>query len=79
MADDEAHVVMLHVTGRGKESQWFDYRGTFASPITRIEWELGTDLVVLPGHEAATLVRNGHARYMTPDEIARYSDLPATA
>jgi hypothetical protein len=78
MADD-AYVVMLHVSGKGKESQWFDYRGGFNAPITRVEWELGSMYVALPQQDAAPLVRNGHARYMTDEEIAQYSDGSGTA
>jgi hypothetical protein len=72
MADDDAYVVMKHVSGKGKDSQWFDYRGTFNGPVTRIEWELGSMFVILPQAEAEPLVRNGHARYMTQQEIKEY-------
>lgn len=70
---DDAYVVMNLVSGKGPDSQWFDFRPGFFSPITRVEWELDTMHIVLPQATADTLVRNGYARLMTSEERDKYA------
>ena len=62
MVEKDTRVVMLHVSGRDTEVQWFDYRPGFFSEIIRIEWESDTMEAVLPSDIAAFLVSRGHAK-----------------
>ena len=68
----DAYVVMNHVSGKGADSQWFDFSsGGYAPPI-RIEWDLDTMHIVVPHNVATTLIKNGHARVMTSQEREEY-------
>jgi hypothetical protein len=69
----DAYVVMLHVSGRGKDSQWFDFKPVVIGPTIRVEWDLGTMLIVVPHDTATTMIRNGHARLMTSQEKEEYT------
>lgn len=63
---------MLVVSGHSEETQWFDYvTGYFAQP-TRIEWDIGTMLAVLPTENANFLISRKYARPMTEAERAAY-------
>lgn len=70
---NDGWVVMLHVTGKSVDSQWFDYRPSFSAPVTRIEWELDSMHIVVPREDAEGLVRHGYARWMTTEERQQYS------
>ena len=72
MSDDDTYVVMNQVSGKGADSQWFDYRSGFYAPITRVEWELDTMHIVLPKATADFLVKKGYARSMTSQERQDY-------
>jgi hypothetical protein len=69
----ESHVVMLHASGQGQDSQWFDYRPSFFAEPVRVEWEKGTMAVALPQDVADFLVKGGYARAMTKSELEEYS------
>ena len=70
---DDTYVVMKQVSGQGTDSQWFDFRAGFFTPVTRVEWDLGTMHIVLPLTTADTLIRNGYARLMTSQEREEYA------
>ena len=69
----ESHVVMLHASGHGQDSQWFDYRPSFFAEPVRVEWEKGTMAVALPQDVADYLVKGGYARKMSPEEVKDYA------
>lgn len=58
---DEARVTMLVVSGRGEDSQWFDYKPTFFSGSIRVEWEKETMNIILPSDVADALISRGYA------------------
>jgi hypothetical protein len=67
MADDSEAVTetlkvrMRRVTGKNKETQWFEYRPSFTADIVRISWELDTMDVELDAPIADYLLRAGYA------------------
>jgi hypothetical protein len=73
VADTESYVVMLRKSGQSEDSQWFDYKPSYFSPPTRIEWDTGTMFAALPAETAAYLVFNKYARPMTEEEIEAYT------
>jgi hypothetical protein len=58
---DTLTVRMLRVSGKNKETQWFEYRPSFRVDIVRIEWELDTMVVELDTAIADYLLRAGYA------------------
>ena len=73
---NDAYVVMNRASGKGPDSQWFDFSsGGYAPPI-RIEWDLDTMHIVVPHNVAVTLIKNGHARSMTSQEREEYTLSP---
>ena len=62
MVDGVTKVTMLRVSGKGEETQWFDYRPGFFSEIIRVEWENDTMEAILPSDIASFLVANGYAK-----------------
>jgi hypothetical protein len=68
----DAYVVMHHVSGRGKDSQWFDFKPTLMGPTIRVEWDLDTRHIIVPQHIATVLIKNGYARSMTSQERDDY-------
>jgi len=69
---NDAYVVMNRISGKGPDSQWFDFSsGGYAPPI-RVEWDLDTMHIVVPENIATSLIRNGHARSMTSQERDEY-------
>jgi hypothetical protein len=73
VADAESYVVMLAKSGQGEDSQWFDYKPSYFSPSTRIEWDTGTMFAALPAETAAYLVNHRYARPMTEAEVEAYT------
>ena len=70
---NDAYVVMNRASGKGPDSQWFDFSsGGYAPPI-RVEWDLDTMHIVVPENIATSLIRNGHARSMTSQEREEYA------
>lgn len=63
MAEDSDTVMirMLRVSGRDKDTQWFEYRPAFNVPVVRISWELDTMDVELDTSVAEHLLRTGYA------------------
>lgn len=69
----DAYIVMNLASGKGTDSQWFDFSsGGYAPPI-RVEWDLDTMHIVVPHNIATALIRNGHARVMTSQEREEYA------
>lgn len=66
-------VVMRVVSGKSKDTQWFDYRPGFFSEIVRVEWDIDTMNVVLPLDVSEYLLRNNYARVMTNEEAREFN------
>ncbi|WP_157787934.1 hypothetical protein [Bradyrhizobium elkanii] len=66
---------MLVATGKGADTQWFDYRPAFFAEIVRVEWDSDTMSVVLPVDVSEYLLRNHYAREMTNEEAGVYNRL----
>lgn len=75
---DEVAVVMLHVSGRAGDSQWFDYMPSFYSEAVRIEWNGDSMETSLPRDIAEILIRRGYARLAeaVPAEHSPVDDPP---
>ena len=58
MADTETLVVMQVASGKGADSQWFDYRPSFFSDPVRIEWDKDTMFAALPADTAGYLLKS---------------------
>jgi hypothetical protein len=71
----EVGVVMLHKSGEGEDSRWFDYVTHFFGDPQRVEWEKDTMSVVLPAQTADYIVKNKWARLMTEPEVQAYNRL----
>jgi hypothetical protein len=76
VAETEAHIVMLIVSGYGEDTQWFDYKPGYFADVIRIEWDKNTMSVVLPSDAANYLLAKGYARPMTEAELAEYTAPP---
>ena len=70
MADQDTHVEvrMKVVSGKGEDSQWFDYRPGFFHDIVRVEWDLGTMDAALQTDAAEYLIRHGYAERLSPEQ-----------
>jgi hypothetical protein len=68
---------MQVASGKGADSQWFDYRTTFFGPVIRVEWDLDTMYAALPSEAAGYLLAHGYAKPMTDAEIEAYTAPPA--
>lgn len=66
--------VMLHKSGQGTDSQWFDYRPGYYQDIVRIEWDLNTMDILLPVDAAEMLIKHAWAREMTSEEATAYNN-----
>jgi hypothetical protein len=64
---------MLKKSGEDADYQWFNYKPSYFSPPTRIEWDTGTMFAALPADTAAYLVFHNYARLMTEAEIEAYT------
>lgn len=73
VANTETFVVMQVATGKGSDSQWFDYRPTFFSDPVRVEWPDDTMFAALPSETAGYLLNHGYARPMTEAEVEAYT------
>jgi hypothetical protein len=70
MADQDTHVAvtMLRTSGKGEDSQWFDYRPNYFLDVVRVEWELDTMNVEIDRVAADFLVRHGYAKIRSQEE-----------
>jgi hypothetical protein len=68
---------MQAVSGSSEDTQWFDYRPGFFTPVIRVEWDKGTMMAALPSDVAGYLLDKGYARPMTDVEIEQYTSPPA--
>lgn len=68
MADQDSYVDvrMLVSSGKGEDSQWFDYRPSFFGDIIRVEWDLGTMDAALHSDVAEFLIKHGYAVRTSP-------------
>jgi len=57
---------MLLSTGRGEDSQWFDYRPQYFGPVVRVEWELDTMDATIARDAAEWLINHGYATRLSP-------------
>jgi outer membrane biosynthesis protein TonB len=64
---------MQVVSGKGQDSQWFDYRSVHFQPVNRVEWPLDTMLAALPAATANFLVGRNYARRATDAEVEAYT------
>jgi hypothetical protein len=64
---------MQVATGRGTDTQWFDYRPAYFADPVRIEWPSDTMFAGLPPDAAGYLVNHGYARPMTEAEVEAYT------
>ena len=64
---------MQIASGKGVDSQWFDYRPSFFSDPVRIEWDKDTMFAALPADTAGYLLSRGYARPMTESEVEAYT------
>lgn len=64
---------MQVVSGKGQDSQWFDYRSVHFQPVNRVEWPLDTMLAALPAATASYLVGRNYARRATDAEVEAYT------
>lgn len=72
-ADGFVGCVMKHVSGEDDESRWFDYRPGVLSPVTRVVWDKGTMIAVIPADTAEFLINRGYARLMTASEVEAFN------
>lgn len=72
-ADGALGVIMLFASGNNGDTQWFDYRPGFQSPVLRVEWDHDTMSAVLPADTAELLINRGYARLMTSAEAHDYN------
>ena len=71
----EVGVTMLHRSGEGEDSRWFDYVRHDFDDTQRVEWEKDSMSVVLPAQTADFLLRRKWARLMTEPEVQAYNRL----
>lgn len=72
MADQDNYVevrMLVTPSGKGDDSQWFDYRPSFFGDIVRVEWELGTNDVSLTADVAEYLIKHGYAQRLGQGQI----------
>jgi hypothetical protein len=75
-ASGEVGCIMLLPHGVSRiegDRQTFLYRPDFFGDILAIEWNVGTNYVVLPADVVETLFRNGWARPMTASEAEDFN------
>jgi len=60
-------VQMLVSSGKGDDSQWFDYRPSFYGPVVRIEWEHDTMEAAIESSAADYLIKHGYAKRVSPE------------
>jgi len=79
MANDSETVKirMLRVTGKDKDTQWFEYRPNFMGEVVRLSWELDTMDVELDTPVADYLLRAGYAAPIPEGSAAPAPPLPA--
>lgn len=69
----DVYVKMRAASGQGEDTQWFDYRPGYFSPVVRIEWDKGTMYAALPPGAAGYLIKHGHAKALTEAELEAYT------
>jgi hypothetical protein len=71
MADENTNVIRVRMTvppsGRGEDSQWFDYRPSFFGEIIRVEWDLDSDEATLQSDVAEYLINHSYAVRLSPE------------
>ena len=70
---------MLHSSGSNDDIQWFKYMPNFFGQAVQVEWDADTMFAALPNETADWLIRNGHARLMTDEEVEQYTSPPREA
>lgn len=61
------------VAGIKDGMNWFEFKSSMMSPVTRIEWPAGSPFTLLPQAEAKYLVRSGYAVGITDQEMDEYN------
>ena len=79
MANDSETVKirMLRVTGKDKDTQWFEYRPSFMGDIVRLSWEADTMDVEFDAPVADYLLRAGYAAPLPEGSAVPAPHLPA--
>lgn len=67
-------VVPKYTSGIVDDISWFEFRSDFQSPVTRVEWQTGSALILLPQDQAKAMVRMGYADGISDNLLAQYND-----
>lgn len=55
------------------KTAWFEFKASFLSPVTRIEWPVHAPAILLSQDAARTMLLNGYAFGLTDDQVAEFN------